>query len=234
VSVDWLGPAESDGRLVVADRRGNAHLLVRREQPQPHLTAQVSRDLEVSLDRNLAALGKSVFAIARPAGVGNDRLLVLSASDLQPTVTHECQGSVVWGPAAVGAAVLLATDNGQLAAFDAEGSLAWQVATPGTVAGAPLPLEETLIFATLEGQLFRLARDSGQLLPWQTGQPVWDLQQPLGAAPALFMDRFLVLLGRDSTLHVVRLPSAMTAAARETPPASRRKMRPRSSSRNRP
>jgi outer membrane protein assembly factor BamB len=101
--------------------------------------------------------------------------------------------------------VLVATDAGGLQAFGANGAVAWSATSPGKLAGAPLSLGGLLYCTTENGKVFRVSEQNGKSQPWGN-KPFLDLGEPLGAGATPFGGKFLMLLGRDSTLHVAKIP----------------------------
>ncbi len=79
----------------------------------------------------------------------------------------------------------------------------------------PLVLDNALVLTSVNGQVWRVASDSGNPLPW--GETThFDVGEPLGAGAGRVAQR-LLLLGRDSTLFLVELPPPSTATANATP-----------------
>ena len=62
-----------------------------------------------------------------------------------------------WGPARVGDALLLSTDDNHLLCLDAKGKRRWKIAMKhGPLAGAPLPVGDAYVLASRSGMLWRV------------------------------------------------------------------------------
>ncbi len=206
-SVAWIRPVVLDGAAVIATADGEVHRLANAAQPQPHLTSVVRRELNKPLARSLAGVGDRVFALQRERTPPQDRLRVLSLERLEDVAEVACSDRVVWGPERIGDFVLVAMENGQLMAVEKDGKAAWSSDPVGPLAGRPLALDGALYLATDAGKLLRLELATGRRQPWD-GADELDLGEPLGTGPTPFASRFLMMLGRDSTLHVVKLPAS--------------------------
>jgi hypothetical protein len=128
------------------------------------------------------------------------------------------EGRVTWGPYPLDANLaLITTDTGQLHAVTAGPQLVWSSPLKfGPLAGAPLVLDKTLVLTSVHGQVWRVATDSGNPLPW--GETThFDVAEPLGAGAGRVAQR-LLLLGRDSTLFLTELPPPAAAATANTNP----------------
>ena len=203
--VEWIAPAASGDSIIVADKSGKVHRLSVVAKPKPHLKSAATHSISSGLTGEVAALGQAVFAVSRSTGPGNDTLFVLKVSDLSEAAKLPIEGRVIWGPRNMGNYVLVATDAGGLQAFGANGAVAWSATSPGKLAGAPLSLGGLLYCTTENGKVFRVSEQNGKSQPWGN-KPFLDLGEPLGAGATPFGGKFLMLLGRDSTLHVAKIP----------------------------
>ena len=140
-------------------------------------------------------LGETVYAT--DAG----KVLVgLGLAETRPREGTPLGGRFAWGPARVGDAVLLATDDNHLLCLDAKGNRRWQ--TPlehGPLAGAPLRLGGQYLLASRDGTIWRVDAATGKEL----GK--LDVGCPLATGPVARGGRLLVG-GHDGTLYEVRQP----------------------------
>ena len=84
-------------------------------------------------------------------------------------------------------------------AFDGRGNLSWQLAEPlGALAGRPLQLDDTFIFATSDGQVVVAVNGAVQ------ARQQYD--EPFGSGPIAFRGDNLLIAGWDGTLYVVGIP----------------------------
>jgi outer membrane protein assembly factor BamB/TolA-binding protein len=200
-TLNWQRPAvvgESGDEFVIADDRGNVYRVGVKEQ---HLAEIARNKLDVIVDSPLAAVGDTVYGIAR--GSGTDVVLALEFDELKLAKEFDLQGSrVTWGPLTVGEAVLLVTDDRQLHAFGAEQKERWQnpATAYGKPAGLPLVNKEDYVFAALNGAIWSVSSSSGQALKKS------ELGEPLGSGPVAFGNR-LLLCGNDGSVHVVAMPA---------------------------
>jgi hypothetical protein len=186
--------------MVIADDRHNIYRLGIKDQPQPHLAEVASNKLEVDLVTGLAAVGETIYGVARAAD--KDLVVAISAKDLKETQQFDLKGGrVTWGPERVGDVVMIVTDAKELRLFDANQKELWEkpAVMHGNPAGLPLVAGETYFFAGVQGAVWSLAAATGQ----EVGRT--DVGEPLGAGPIAYQER-LLLCGNDGTLHVIPVP----------------------------
>ncbi len=206
-AVAWMRPVVVRDTGVIATADGELHRLTQVASPRPHLTSAASRKLNKPLTGSLTAVGDVVCVLQRELHPPQDKLLILSREQFEDVGEVTCPDRVVWGPEPINDFILVGLENGQLLAIGEDGKLAWSSEPLGPLAGRPLALQGSLYVTCSAGQLLRLDPATGERLPWDGAAEV-DLQEPLGTGPAEFAGRFLMMLGRDSTLHVVKLPAS--------------------------
>ena len=113
-------------------------------------------------------------------------------------------GRVIWGPQIVGPRALLMTDQMQLLAVDStKPTLTVDVWAAGAinapVVGAAVVHDGAVVLATLDGFLWHVDPNSGQVLSKV------EVGEALGAGPVLFSGNRFIVCGGDGTLHVVAL-----------------------------
>jgi hypothetical protein len=186
---------ESTKRFVITDGQGRIYLVGAADQPQPHLEkiAEVSTDRPI--DRPLIVLGDTVIA------AGSAHLARFQLPKLELASESDLPAPVVWGPYRAGEAMLLATADGQLTAISATGDVLWKmaIAENGDLAGDPLVLADSVVLAYRKGVVERRALADGKPLGAK------DVENPLAAGPAQFLQR-LVLTAGDGTLLVADQP----------------------------
>ena len=113
---------------------------------------------------------------------------------------HKLSGRCVWGPAALGDRVLLATDDNQLLCLDAKGEKLWQIALAyGPLAGSPLAVEDGYVFASTSGVIWRVDAKTGKELgKVETGRA-------LATGPAAMGNQVFVG-GTDGSIYEVKQP----------------------------
>jgi outer membrane protein assembly factor BamB len=197
--INWLQPAVvSDDEFVIADNRREISRVAYRGEPAPHLQLQESRDVPVELVSPLVHLGDSVFAVARSSG--SDALITLTTDSLTITHQHDLRGTrVTWGPTRVGEAVLFLTDDSELHCYTDPEAAAWEHSPAfGLPAGAPLVRNGTLMFSSYSGEVWEVARETGEVLARV------NVGERLSSSPVSVGGRILVA-GEDGTLHVVSI-----------------------------
>ena len=195
----WLQPAVMGEYFVIADQDGQVYRVGVEETPEPHLEAIAQTDRQGPIAGALAAAGDTVYAIVREDTA--DTILSLAAEDLAAGERWPLDGRVVWGPYAVGDAVLLATDGGQLMCLAAGQQLRWTRDLPdGLPISRPLEQDGHLIMAAAGGTVWRVAAEDGREIARR------KVGEPLAAGPVLFPTptrQLLLLAGTDGTLHLI-------------------------------
>ncbi|MEQ8784763.1 MAG: PQQ-binding-like beta-propeller repeat protein [Pirellulaceae bacterium] len=195
--VAWGRPAPlAEGRFVVTDDRRKLYIVELKDSPEPHLAGVEEADVAQEITSPLAVVGESILAARRER---SSDVLAVYGSDLAAGAESAIKGRVVWGPYAVGAAALAATDRGELLCIDGSGETLWSVSVgEGRLTGAPLRIGQEVVVASTEGVVKQINLSDGQ----ETAS--LDLGQPLGAAPVPFAGRFL-LTGSDGIVYIVDL-----------------------------
>ncbi len=205
--IAWVRPVPlSDTEWVVAEANGQIYRLQLVAGQSPGLTPKMENHLRMPLGLRLGILADTVFAVEQAAE--QDRVWSIDGGNLKPLQSWPVDGRATWGPSAVAADILgLATDSGTLMALDSAEQPRWTAKLPhGRLAGAPLAHDGTWICGTLQGEIWKLRSDTGAFADSASGSDpaAWHLGETLGAGPQLLGDR-LLLLGTDSTLHLVPL-----------------------------
>jgi len=207
-ATDWLRPAivnAEQRRFALANATGKMYLVSEQAEPK-HLAAAAEVDVPAGWTGMMAAVGDSIYVVnnaSAPAGVA-----IYSSSDLSAQPQIEMDGEWVWGPERVGEVVLVATDR-RLYGFGGQHELKWDVELGfGPLAGTPLELGNELVMTSIGGQVWRMNRDSGELVAWSGDAKFLDVGQPLGSGPASSGKR-LLLLSSDGTLLVVKAPPGL-------------------------
>jgi outer membrane protein assembly factor BamB len=191
---------ENGEQFVVSDGLGGLYHLAIEKSPQPQLKLLATARLSGPPISPIAASGENVYIVDR------GKLLSLALPDLKPAATQQLDAqAVVFGPKRVGDMLLLATDRQKLVSIGSDGSIRWQVPLDGNLAGSPIESAGTLIAATRDGLLLRLAADSGKELARV------DLGEPLLGSPVVAGSDVLVATA-DGVLLKVALPNKQEAA----------------------
>ncbi len=195
--IDWITPAVvNDRELVIADGKTNLYHLGIQDDPQPHLAVLAKAPLTKPIVSPLAVLGGMIYATDAGKILAGFSL----AKKLNRDVDVPLEGQFAWGPAPVGDAVLLATDDNRLLSMDAKGKRLWQAPLGhGPLAGAPWPLGGQYLLASRDGTISRIDAATGKEL----GK--LDAGSPLATGPVVRGGRVLVA-GYDGTLYEVRQP----------------------------
>jgi len=199
-SYAWSPPAPAgQGEVALCDGQRTLYRVGLSEGPPPRLEALASVELSQPITSPLAVAGEVLFGVDAGNVLVPVRLPSLERMEGQE---QPLGGRCVWGPAAVGDRVLLATDAGELWCFGPDGKPAWPQPAAlehGPLAGRPLLSGDGLLLASAGGVVSRIDASTGE----ETG--TLDLGRPLGAGPVLLGER-LLLVGHDGTLYVVKSP----------------------------
>jgi outer membrane protein assembly factor BamB len=194
--IEWITPAVvNDKEAVIADGKTKVYHLGIQDKPKPHLAVLAEATVTKPIVSPLAVLGETVYA----ADAGK-LLVAFGLAKLNREKELPLGGQFAWGPAPLGDAVLLATDDNQLLAMDAKGNRLWQTPlTHGPLAGAPLRLGGHYLLAARDGTICRVDAATGKELA------TLDVGCPLATGPVARGGRLLVG-GCDGALYEVRQP----------------------------
>jgi outer membrane protein assembly factor BamB len=191
---------ESGDRVVVSDGRRAVYHLALEQGPEPQLKLLATAQLDAPPISPVAVLGERVYFVAR-----GGKLLSLAVPDLKPASSEQLDAQAVeLGPQRVGEMLLLATDRQELVSIGNNGSIRWKVPLDGSLVGGPVESAGSLIVATQEGALLRLAADSGKELSRV------ELGELLRGSPIVVGGGVLVATA-DGVLLKVSLPSTKEA-----------------------
>ncbi len=217
--ITWIKPAvvdHTDKLFVAATTNGTVYLVAPKTEPTPYFEAVSTRNVGAPIEQILVLdSGDSRRVITIVAGETTDQLDVLDLPSLETKQTVPIAGRVTWGPYPMHqGSAMFATDTQMLHTIDFEGNLLWSELLPfRSLVGAPLSTGRSLVLTSLEGHAWRIADDTGKLIPWATDEIYLEVGEPLGAGAAWHSNRIL-LLGRDSTLFLTELPQAIPTASR--------------------
>lgn len=189
---------EDSGRnqFVISDGREKVYLVSLVDQPQPHL--QAVADVNIVTDPVVSQMvlrGDVALGVTKTA-----RLLRFRVPSLEQVGETQLPAALVWGPFAVGRYVLIATADGQLLSFSADGNAAWSARLEhGELVGAPLHSGDELVLAYRKGVVERRTLQDGRSVASA------DMSVPLAAGPVQFLNR-IVLTGHDGGLFIVDRP----------------------------
>jgi outer membrane protein assembly factor BamB len=187
---------DSGDRVLISDGRGALYLLAVEQSPEPQWKLVATSNLDTPPISPVAALGEHVFLVTRGGS-----LLSLSLPELKPDGTQPLDAHAVeFGPEHVGDMLLAATDRQELVSIGGDGSIRWRVSLEESVTGRPVVSAGSLIVATAEGALVRLAADSGKELARV------ELGERLRGSPLVVGSDVLVATA-DGVLLKVALPS---------------------------
>ena len=196
----WLTPAVTgspgSGALFVANPAGKLYRVELVNEPQPHLVAVTSLDIDGSgLVTRLATVGNKVAA-----GDSQGRLWLFSADDLESQSPVELGGPISWGPFAAGDVVVAAIDGKELVAINAGGEEAWRRSIEhGPLVGPPLIEGTTALLAYRAGGMGRIALADGNETAFA---PVGE---PLGSGLVAYGSQ-LAVASADGALLIVEMP----------------------------
>ncbi len=187
----WLGGVVTSDPKVVAmvDNSQQIHRL----SIGKTISSLTSKTMSRTLNGRICLVGSSLVAVGR--GTVGDSLEVISDANLETVQVVELQGSVVWGPYAVGEIALVQTSADGLVALDSAGNRRWQCPlADGTLVGQPISDVEALIVADNRGHVRKIQMMDGSI----AGEI--DIGQPLSAGPLLIGEQ-LVLPGSEGVLY---------------------------------
>jgi outer membrane protein assembly factor BamB len=202
-TIRWLKPAPAaDAKeLFAADDRKFIYRVALRDQPQPSLAEVSSLRMEEELSSGLAAAGTFLFVVARTSA--SDVVMALNQADLKVAQQWDLKGGrVSWGPERIGDSVLALVDGKSIHCFGPDGKSRWEqpAAAFGQPAGPPLQVGGDFVFASTDGQVWRIQGGDGKT----AGRSV--IGEPLSRGPVAFGDQ-LLLAGNDGVLLVAPVPS---------------------------
>ncbi|MEZ6071715.1 MAG: PQQ-binding-like beta-propeller repeat protein [Pirellulales bacterium] len=186
--------AAAQAVLVAGIRPTLFRLGVERGNP-PALVAKGEGRIAAPITRGFATVGSSAFAVDE-----NNQLVVIDSATLDVTTTHALSTPCAWGPATVGDFVLLATDDGDVSAFSADGSAAWTTTAfaEEQVIGAARREDGKLALATTQGRVVLVAPENGEAVDQL------NLRRPLSSGPVLWKQSTLVT-SPDGVIYAVDL-----------------------------
>ncbi len=192
----WQKPAFCGKQeFVIADGKSTIYRIGRVDAPNPHL--EVLDQIEAAPDPKtpVAVVGNLAFVACASQTLG-----VFELPKLKRSNEHKLTGQCVWGPAAIGDRVLLATEDDQLFCFGAKGEKLWQSHLAyGPLAGAPMVVEGGLIIASVNGVIWRVDAKSGK------EQGKVETGRALASGPAAVGDKVFVV-GTDGSIYEVKQP----------------------------
>ena len=192
---------DSGDRLVVSDGLGALYHLAIEKNPQPQLKMLATARLSAPPISRIAVLADHVHVVER-----GGKLLSLALPDLEPAGTQQLDAHAVeFGPERVADMLLLATERQDLVSIERDGSIRWRSLLNGNLAGSPVESASTVVAATREGVLFRLAAASGKELARV------ELNEPLLGSPVVAGSDVLVSTA-DGVLLKVVLPNKQETA----------------------
>ncbi|MCA9223003.1 MAG: PQQ-binding-like beta-propeller repeat protein [Planctomycetales bacterium] len=203
----WRQPAVigDGGEFVIANNRLKLYRVGVSTQGAKNLRQLAEADVSAEIVSPLASVGSLVYGVIR--GGSGDIVATFKVPDLKPGKEWNLDGRVTWGPQRVGDLVLLISDSEGLICFDGGDEKKWtQPFTHDAIVGSPTVDGDTLLFASVSGEVWRVDAASGQELG------ATQLGEPLASGPALFNTRVL-LSGSDGVLHVIPKPTATATSA---------------------
>ncbi|MDC0935024.1 PQQ-binding-like beta-propeller repeat protein [Pirellulales bacterium] len=196
----WLTPATSgspgNGALFIANPAGKLYRVELVNEPQAHLVAVASVDVDGSgLTTRLAIVGDKVVA-----GDSQGRLWLFSTESLESDSPTDLGGPITWGPFAAGDVVLVAVDGKEFVAVDADGQEAWrQSLEHGPPVGKPLVDGTAALLAYRLGGIGRTVLTDGRETTYA------PLYEPLGSGIAAYGSQ-LAVASADGAVLFVELP----------------------------
>lgn len=203
-SIRWLRPAPAAAdtkELFAADDRKFIYRVGLKDQPQSSLAEVSSMRMEEELSAGLAATGTFLFVVAHTNA--SDIVMALNQADLKSAQQWDLKGGrVTWGPERIGDGVLVVVDGKLIHHFGPDGKSRWEqpAAAFGQPAGLPLKVGNDFVFASADGQVWRVQGQDGKA----AGRSV--IGEPLSRGPVAFGDQ-LILSGNDGVLLVAPVPS---------------------------
>ncbi|QDU88722.1 outer membrane biogenesis protein BamB [Pirellulimonas nuda] len=187
----WLPAAAGDGVVVVTDGVQNIHCLA---IDSGSLKAVQRSDVGPSPIVGRGAMLDRVVAFPTQGG----RLMLLSTPSLESVADPDLGSPAVWGPYAVGPGrCVVVSADGEMAAVDADGSIAWQLPlSGGDLTGAPAVEGDSLLATTKDGRLIKVNLNSGEL-----ASQVF-VGQPIASGPTMMGPRVLIAAADGAVLVI--------------------------------
>ena len=194
--IDWLAPAPvGTKQFVAADKSGKLYR-VSVGDSRMALAREAAWE-RGSLVAGLAAAGSTVYAGVRMSD--GDQIVAIDAGELRGKKESPVSGTLTWGPKSIGNLVLATDSNRTLYAFDASGTLRWQLDNaPVPLSGDPLRSGDKLVITSTAGEVATLDA-KGKVLGRE------KFGEPFGSGPVAYRGKLLVA-GWDGTLFLVNVP----------------------------
>ncbi|MGC6443811.1 MAG: PQQ-binding-like beta-propeller repeat protein [Rubripirellula sp.] len=197
--VQWTKPIslpDDADQVVLADSRKKIYRLRVGEQ----IRELQSKDLEFQLIGPSTRLENAM--VASTAGPAADFLVGFDLTNLSETFRTLLNGRINWGPSAVSDIALIRTDDGNLRAYESDGTQRFEVAVPaGEIVGEPLRNGEQIILAGRSGWIVVIDGRSGDLLNEV------DLGQPISSTPIVYGGETLLVPGAEGVVYSTEVPN---------------------------
>jgi outer membrane protein assembly factor BamB len=192
----WQKPAPCGKQeFIIADGKSTLYRIGRVDAPKPHLEALDQVEAASDRESPAAVVGNLAFVAGESQTLG-----IFELPKLKRLSELKLSGRCVWGPAALGDRVLLATDDDQLLCLGAKGEKLWQTALAyGPLAGSPLAVENGFILASTGGVIWRVDDKAGK------EQGKVETGRSLASGPAAMGSRVFVI-GADGSIYEVKQP----------------------------
>ncbi|WP_164103228.1 outer membrane protein assembly factor BamB family protein [Candidatus Laterigemmans baculatus] len=195
--VRWTTPVTSPAdpdQVLIGDSRGMLYRLRAGEQVRELSSKEVTHQF---VGPAAAIQGSWMAAVTGAAG---DTLVTFSTTSLEESHQRMMGGRIVFGPVAVGDAVLLQTEDGKLRRVDQAAEEMWSLQLPGgQPVATPQIVDGRLLVAGAEGWLVAIDPSSGE----ETGRV--EIGQPLSGNPLPLGSRLLVP-GSEGIVFIVEMP----------------------------
>lgn len=194
--IAWKAPAAiDDQRFILTDGVAKVYVLELQSTGAATIAVNAEASLSVApLARGFLPLKTVAIALAESGQIVMHQLPGLDVGE-----TLNPGGRVTWGPHRVGERAVFATAT-TLFMLDGDGKVAWSVPlTTAKFAGPPMLDGESILFASEDGTVVRIALVDGA----EMGRV--DVGEPLASGPVLLNKR-CVVAGRDASLLVLESP----------------------------
>lgn len=200
--IEWTRPVVApDGEhVILSDGQQRFYRVGLQPKPQLHLTVAQQVESDSQTFGRLAICGSAIYASQH--GLGADEIIALDASSLKSAdASWSLDGKLALGPIRVADVVIVSSQANELLCLDADKKERWKSELPyGPLSGPPIAIGDTLIFCSIQGVVWQVDSQTGEQ------KSKMDLGEPLGTGAVRFGSR-LIVLGSDSTLHVLSVPA---------------------------
>lgn len=196
-TIQWLPPAVVDSQsFIAASRAGSVFRVAVSAADAPHLAATQEIQIAGRLAGRPVVMDDQAIFVERADEV--DRLLPINLKTFAPGEAASTTGRIVFGPIALGEALIAVVEPGGVVAWNRDAKQLWARDIDGELpAKDPIANGNSLWLATTSGRVWQLSLDDGDV------ETSLNFGQPLAAGPAI-VGQELYVQATDGSVLVAR------------------------------